>query len=191
MLDECRMGALSEDNYNFLHGLPTVTSIQFWYHRRTENKDWHSGRSCTVDGECQDCATERMRRNRWLDVGNAPELAAQTLAQERFKRCVLITPFNKAVFQFSIHRAQTFAAAAGEQLLWMQAVDKPPSWFAGTLGTEELEGAKMKWLQYHARKQKRFCRCVHVAMACLCVSRTGTLRCAESSAYTTEPRARW
>ena len=164
VLDECRVGALSEDNYNFLHGFPTATPIQFWYHRRKEKTDWHRSVTCTVEGECQDCATERVRRNRWLDAGNAPELAAQRLAEERFKRCVLITPFNKAVFQFSIHRAQTFAAAAGEQLFWMQAVDRPPAWFAGTLGTEELEKVKRKWLQYHARKTEgvlSLCPCCH------------------------------
>ena len=130
VLDECRNGALAEDNYNFLHGLPTRAPVRFWYHRRTEEKSWHLEKQCNVDEECEDCATERTRRNRWLDIANSPDRAAQTLASAEFKRCVLITPFNKAVFQFSIHRAQTFAAAAGEQLFWMQAVDKPPTWFA-------------------------------------------------------------
>ena len=164
VLDECRMGDLKEENYNFLHGLPTATPIQFWYHRRTEKKDWHRRQTCTIDAECADCATERLRRNRWLNIANAPECAAQMLASEKFKRCMLITPFNKAVFQFSIHRAQTFAAAAKQQLFWMQAVDKPPAWFAGTLGTEELERLKTKWLQYHARKTEgvlSLCPCCH------------------------------
>ena len=93
-----------------------------------------------------------------------PNFAAAKLAEEKFKKCVLITPFNKAVFQFSIHRAQTFAAAMGQQLFWMQAVDKPPAWFAGTHGIEEVERMKKKWLQYHARKTEgilSLCPCCH------------------------------
>ena len=30
VLDECRQGQLREDNYNFLHGLPTTAKITFW-----------------------------------------------------------------------------------------------------------------------------------------------------------------
>ena len=37
VLDQCRVGNLEEDNYNFLHGLPTATPIEFWYHRRKED----------------------------------------------------------------------------------------------------------------------------------------------------------
>ena len=33
VLDQCRMGALEECNYNFLHGLPTNVPITFWFHR--------------------------------------------------------------------------------------------------------------------------------------------------------------
>ena len=65
---------------------------------------------------------------------------------------MLITPFNKAVFQFSVHRAQNFAAANGQQLFWMQSIDNPPAWFAGYLSKSELEEMKHNWLQYHARK---------------------------------------
>ena len=54
------------------------------------------------------------------------------MADKRFKKCVLTTPYNKAVFQFAVRRAQTFAASVGQAMFWMQAVDKPPSWFAGT-----------------------------------------------------------
>ena len=68
-----------------------------------------------------------------------PAGAATKLAAPKFANCVLVTPFNKTVFQFAIHRAQTFATSKGEPLFWMQAVDKPPSWFADTYGQDELQ----------------------------------------------------
>ena len=39
-----------------------------------------------------------------------------------------------------------------EQLFWMQAIDNPPAWFAGTMTKAELQQMKQNWLRYHARK---------------------------------------
>ena len=152
VLNECREGKLSEANYNFFHGLPTTAPIGFWYHRRKESREWHAERACGWGRERSDCTQGQKRRNRWLNVEADPLSAAEKLADDRFKKCVLITPFNKAVLQRSIHRARTSASAKREQLFWMQAVDKPPAWFAGTRGVEEIERMQRKWLQYHARK---------------------------------------
>ena len=78
VLDECRAGTLSDDNYNFLHGLPTIAPIQLWYHKRKEtSKDWHLAETCREGAECRDCRQERKRRNRWLNVCNDPEGAAE------------------------------------------------------------------------------------------------------------------
>ena len=74
-----------------------------------------------------------------LNMQEDPEGAAVRMADPRFKDCVLITPFNKAVFQFSIHRAQTWARSMGQPLFWMQAIDKPPSGFADDYRPEELK----------------------------------------------------
>ena len=101
---------------------------------------------------CIDCQTEKARRSRWLDIQGDPMAAAEMLAAPRFQGCILVTPFNKAVFQFAIHRAQTFAASTQQPLFWMQAVDKPPAHFAGLYGQAELQKMKLRWLQYHARK---------------------------------------
>ena len=95
---------------------------------------------------------EVARSNRVLDIITGSNQAAETLADARFKYCMLMTPFNKAVFQFVIHRAQSFATATQQQLFWMQAIDNPPSWFAGTMSQEELQKMEEKWLQHHARK---------------------------------------
>ena len=107
---------------------------------------------CIPTRPCEHCQTETMRQHRWLNMHDDPSGAATKLAAPKFRNCILVTPFNKAVFQFAIHRAQTFAASRVEPLFWMQAADKPPAWYAGTYGDEELQNMKQRWLQYHARK---------------------------------------
>ena len=67
MLDECRDGNISDDNYNFRHGLPMATPIRFWYNRNGKDTCWHRARICSLESECKDCRDERKRRNRWLD----------------------------------------------------------------------------------------------------------------------------
>ena len=152
VLEQCRQGELSQANYNFLHGFQEHAPVSFWFHRRKDGRRWHKNQACSKLQPCDDCEMEVARRNRLLDLKGDPKKAAEKMADQRFKDCMLITPFNKAVFQFSIHRAQTFAQFTGEPLFWIQAVDKPPAWFAGHLTKDDLEKMKQTWLQYHARK---------------------------------------
>ena len=42
VLNSCRDGSLCEDDYNFLHGYPTLQRIDFWYHLREHNNGSHS-----------------------------------------------------------------------------------------------------------------------------------------------------
>ena len=184
LLDDCRQGNLSEANYNFLHGLPTKEPITFWYEFRNTSIKPHELHACSVEKLCQPCIREKQRRNRLLQVEADPAGAAQKLAQPEFKNCVLITPFNKAVFQFAIHRAQSFADANGHQLFWMQAIDSPPAWFAGEMSKSELEHMKQNWLQYHAKKPKVFYRSVQVATTCPYVLPMATDTCAKNMEYT-------
>ena len=116
--------------------------------KEKEHKGWHDNQ-CKVGEECKDCTKERERRNILLGDGATSEKAGEKLADPRFKRCMLVTPFNKAVFQFATHRAETFAAEEGQQLFYMQAIDTPPANFADTYETDELEQKKRSWLQYH------------------------------------------
>jgi len=170
VLDECRAGDLSEDNYNFLHGYPTsVGSIRFWYHRRKESPPWH----CTCEQksyqmdfanfgtavastagafECQDCQQERFRRKRVLNMQAATLWEEKQLNELKFQSCILITPFNRSVFHFALQRALNLAASMRMPLFWMQAVDTPPSWYSNGLSKEDLEAMKRRWLSYHARK---------------------------------------
>ena len=121
-------GQLHEDNYNFLHGLPTTAKITFWYHRRKDGSSaWHDKAACSLAKPCRDCLTEKARRNCWLNMEGNRMAAAEMLAAPRFQGCILVTPFGKAFFQFAIHRAHTFAASMQQPLFWMQAVGKPPA----------------------------------------------------------------
>ena len=52
ILDRCRAGALTEDDYNFLHGYPTRKPVEFWYHQRAVNKGQHTLPLCTYEPYC-------------------------------------------------------------------------------------------------------------------------------------------
>ena len=45
VLDACRSGKLEEDDYNFLHGYPTITKISFWYDRK-DDEGWNHSQRC-------------------------------------------------------------------------------------------------------------------------------------------------
>ena len=76
ILDHCREGALTEDDYNFLHGYPTKKPVEFWYHQRAVNGGHHTLPLCKYEPycihqywqqwpgefECQNCWQERKRR---------------------------------------------------------------------------------------------------------------------------------
>ena len=80
ILDHCREGALTEDDYNFLHGYPTKKPVEFWYHLRGVNEGRHSLPLCQYTPysiqnhwqqwpehlECKHCQKERKRRARVL-----------------------------------------------------------------------------------------------------------------------------
>ena len=63
VLDQCRLGQLSEQNYNFLHGLPTQGAVTFWYHRREESAWLHEALACTLAKPCEECLTETLHRD--------------------------------------------------------------------------------------------------------------------------------
>ena len=100
-----RWGGPSESNRDFLHGWPAAAPVARRRRRRMEDRGRRVARARSWRQECADCQVERQRRNRRLKAGSEPEAAARKLAEEKFKKCVLIAPFNKAVFQFSTHRA--------------------------------------------------------------------------------------
>ena len=152
VLDECRQGILSETNYRFLHGLPTTAPIRFWYALRNTSGSPHDSSPCAPNNRCEACMQETRRRNRVLNIDTDAESAARKLSDARFSKCVLITPYHRAVFQFSAHRAQSFARAQGHQLFWMQAVDNPPLQVTEGHSKADLQEMKKRWLQFHSKK---------------------------------------
>ena len=97
VLDQCRLGQLSEQNYNFLHGLPANDDITFWYAKKEDPyfPDQHKETSCSIAARCQDCVTEIGRRNRLLRADTNPTEVAQKLADPRWLNCVFITPSTR------------------------------------------------------------------------------------------------
>ena len=125
----------------------SARSIRFWYHRRKSDTHWQcicEQRSYQMDFpgfdvdtaranqvyECQDCQMERFRRKRVLDVKKPTAWEKNILNDDKFKTCILITPFNRSVFHFGLQRALNLAASMSAPLFWMQAIDTPPSWYS-------------------------------------------------------------
>ena len=177
LLNSCRQGELREDDYNFLHGYPTKSKIDFWYAERSNPLWKHEDQNChyqsyhvrshwtqwpAEDYECRHCWLERKRRCRVLlldakaaQARESEAYAAQ--ARERlslpdFADSILITQFNVAVFYFAQERALNFARSTNAPAFWIQAADSPPNWFCNGYSKEELLALKKKWLAYHARK---------------------------------------
>ena len=119
LLNACREGNLSEDDYNFLHGFPTKKSIDFWYEHRLQHDDWarqHAAMNCSyspyritdywecwpesmqLSFECSHCWRERKRRARALLLDTHSSIAQQRMADPAFAEAVLITPFNQGVY---------------------------------------------------------------------------------------------
>ena len=166
VLNTCREGNLSEDDYNFLHGFPTEAGICFWYAQR-KNELWsHDEQHChyrpypiltqwnarQANNECEHCWLERKRRARVLHLQSHAAQARERLADPHFAESVLITQYNMAVFYFAQERAISFARQSEAQAFWIQAADSPPNWFCNGYSTTQLEELKRKWLAYHARK---------------------------------------
>jgi len=112
VLEQCRLGALSEDNYNWMHGFPAKTSISaaqhpFWYEFRKASEPPCTNLAC--GNACEACRNELARRNL---------LFAEDRLPEGFEEAMLITPHNQAVLQYALRRARDFAKRRGEQLMW-------------------------------------------------------------------------
>lgn len=166
VLDECREGALSESNYNFLHGYPTSMPITFWFAKREINNGEHTVPKCQYtpyhildhwhqwpqQNECYDCWLERKRRARVLFVDTRSAQAQERLTNAQFAKAVLITQYNVAVYYFAQQRALNFAQSQNEPSFWIQSTDAPPAWYANGYSTKDLQELKKKWLSYHARK---------------------------------------
>ena len=170
---------MTEDEYNFLHGYPTKSCINYWHHLKT-NRHQHPGEhACQYRPyhirehwqhwpeadtfECQDCWRERKRRARVLCMASYKEQETRRLQDPRFAAATLITPYNVAVFYFAQQCALNFVHQNSASSFWIQAIDSPPNWYASGYSSTELQEQKKRWLAYHAKKNEGI---LSLLMAC-------------------------
>ena len=128
VLDQARLGRLSDENYNWLHGFPSTcirqAGLQFWYHHRHAAK---SPCTCPSDSNtdvCEACMEEKQRRCR---VVQCREEKGWPI--DDFEHAILLTPFNKAVWTFANLQARNTGIREGQQVVWIKTKDIPPkSW---------------------------------------------------------------
>jgi len=158
VLEQCRRGELSPENYDWIHGYPAGIGIskaplKFWYQHRRASQP-----ACT-DEECNDscgaCSAEKRRRNRLL-----PSIVKRDCTDEGlpatmppdYNEAILITPHNQAVFHYSLKCAREFAKRNGRQLMWCPPCDAAEDWFVAGYTKEEMAKKQVQWLSYNARK---------------------------------------
>ncbi len=144
VLEQCRIGALSADNFDWIHGYPAASYVsnsplRFWYETREKNDPCHD---VHCDDTCAYCQREVKRRNR---------LFPEDVMPEEFKDATLITPHNQAVFHYSLHCAREFAKRRHRQLMWCPPRDTAPAFFVAGYTHEEMRRKQQNWLFYHAR----------------------------------------
>ena len=144
VLEECRIGALSENNFDWIHGYEAVAYIsnaplRFWYETRGKPAPCNS-EDCK--DQCGFCKREVARRNR---------LVPKDVMPEAFKEAILITPHNQAVFHYALHCAREFAKREDRQLMWCPPQDTAPAWFVAGYTHEEMHKKQQNWLFYNAR----------------------------------------
>ena len=84
VLEQCRRGELSEDNYDWIHGFPAKASIasaplKFWYAHRKDATKPCVNEKC--NDSCSACRAEVLRRNRSLHVVKTSALPTQENAK--------------------------------------------------------------------------------------------------------------
>ena len=159
VIDECRRGRLTEENYNFLHGYPTnavgsYLSItrstmcgdsaceklmnESWPDNRRQGVGWNH---CKMQ-ECEVCQQERERRNRLM--GNELRDLSPGFAAAPY-----ITHMNRPRYMASQERTILFARYHKRQLLWVRANDMPTSGDIKGLHGDALQAARENWWKRH------------------------------------------
>ena len=130
------MGALSEEQYNFLSGFPTqhvgswlseeepvpcgnaacaLLQSEQWHGMRTRGAHWTDIQIL----ECESCSRERHRRCMIIREEDPRS------RQEPFVDALYVLPNNVPKYDAIIVRAEEFAKRHQEPILWVVAKDKP------------------------------------------------------------------
>ena len=140
VMEECRYGALSQEAYNFLVGLPTEHAgswsadgtlhcnsdscaelPQTWKRMSALGASW-ADMQCL---ECSICSAERQRRNRVLDAEDP------RVRQEPYLSAPFIHKNNEPKYHAMLLRASEQAKTSRKHTIWFAAIDTPenqPKW---------------------------------------------------------------
>ena len=151
--EQCRYGALSKDNYNFLHDLETEGAGSTIGEEVTCGTDscmdfkatfgkvpWEDRKQL----ECRACAVDRASRRL---VAHGPD--DPRLKEEKFQNALLVVANNDVKYDTNKKRSLHFAASRSEGVTWSQAKDTPST--AALKENPSIVVKKKDWLQRHDR----------------------------------------
>jgi hypothetical protein len=176
-ITSCRRGTLHLEDWRFLHGAPT-THCGSWLTDGERSECGHldcdaiEERSIQLRGltahewqkkicdlECAICQQNRQSRCRVFQPLSEDFLALKcnlgdVLRSDHFKGALYITKCNEPAAAYTIARAQNFAVASREQILWVQAEDFLNDVHFSEMSSDEKMKKKEGWLQanYHAKR---------------------------------------
>lgn len=158
LLEECRQGCLSDESYNFLHGLPTehtgswfpneLTSCNLqacrelpekWKQMSIKGTSWGE----MQEMECNVCKKERERRNRLIADADA------RVQSEPFVSATYIHKNNEPKYHAMLLRAAEHAKKTRSYTLWFAAVDTPEKPMQITKNPAKLKEKLNRFLQFH------------------------------------------
>ena len=150
---EFRNGHLSDDNWRFLHGMPTeVPGSTVQGVALCGNGECQQIIDCNQqDGdqydalqvECEDCKKERQRRCRVLNMSDEIDLP------DSFELAPCIFATNNLKYEANKLRAKKFACSRNKLLVYVKAEDKPTP--QAIQERPDLPAKKREWLKRHDR----------------------------------------
>ena len=169
LLNECRIGALRDENYNFLMGLPTThhgcwlpppyeedmrckkerckTIHVAWKDFASQGADWTTMQ--TLAPECTICKNERARRNRMVTEH------AEKVSQAPFLHAPYVHQNNQPKYHAMLVRAVEHAkrgATTPKQVLWVRAQDTPIKTQDIGRTPEQVDRKLVRFLQLHDQR---------------------------------------
>jgi len=180
VLNECRAGALSDESYAFLHGLPTNNPGSWCPGSHAPScgdlrcanlaEEWRGlgrGSNASLDGPVEGRPRDLLPFDQWEEHAKQECGACQT---ERERRCRLFTPQdaecqqdvfleapyvhqnNEPKYHALLLRAQEYAKRRQIHCLWFQAVDRICNTAEIPKDPQKLKAKRERFLQFHDQK---------------------------------------
>ena len=151
VLQEFRIGKLSQDSHAFLHGKPTSTPGSW---NNVDSTCACNNPRCIglvshawghiKRNECSECCNERKRRFRVIKPKDA------RLTETKYKDAITVVANNDLKYEICKARASEFARSTGQRVTWAPAQDTARA--DALTHDKDLRAKKVRWLQYHSRK---------------------------------------